>query len=44
MKLGPVTKLDKINKTTSKIFDDDVMSTNCDIITTFSIYSQIPDK
>ena len=26
MKLGPVTKLDKRNKTTSKKFDDDVMS------------------
>ena len=26
MKLGPVTKLDKKNKTTSKKFDDDVMS------------------
>ena len=26
MKLGPVTKLDKRNKTTSKKFGDDVMS------------------
>ena len=25
MKLGPVTKLDKTNKTTSKKFDDDVI-------------------
>ena len=25
MKLGPVTKIDKRNKTTSKNFDDDVM-------------------
>ena len=25
MKLGPVTNLDKINKTTSKKFDDDVI-------------------
>ena len=32
MKLGPVTKLDKENKTTSKRFDDDVMSANCDVI------------
>ena len=29
MKLGPVTKLDKRNKITSKKFDDEVMSANC---------------
>ena len=40
MKLGPVTKLDKRNKTTSKKFDDDVMSENCDVIVIFPIYSQ----
>ena len=40
MKLGPVTKLDKRNKTTSKKFDDDVMSENCDVIVIFSIYDQ----
>ena len=40
MKLGPVTKLDKKNKTTSKIFDDDVMSANCDFIVIFPIFSQ----
>ena len=40
MKLGPVTRLDKTNKTTSKNFDDDVMSANCDVIVIFSIYSQ----
>ena len=40
MKLGPVTKLDKRNKTTSKTFDNDIMSTNCDITVTFSIYGQ----
>ena len=40
MKLGPVTKLDKTNKTTSKKFDDDVMSKNCDIIIIFPIYGQ----
>ena len=40
MKLGPVTKLDKRNKTTSRRFDDDVMLENCDVITIFSIYSQ----
>ena len=28
MKLGPVTKLDKGNKATSKKFADDVMSAN----------------
>ena len=28
MKLGPVTKLDKRNKTTSKKIDDDVMLAN----------------
>ena len=40
MKLGPVTKLDKRNKTTSKKFDDDVMSTNRDVIVIFPIYGQ----
>ena len=40
MKLGPVTKLDKGNKTTSKNFDDDVMSGNCDVIVIFWIFDQ----
>ena len=40
MKLGSVTKLDKKNKTTSKNFDDDVISANCDVIVIFPIYSQ----
>ena len=40
MKLGPVTKLVKRNKTTSKIFDDDVMSENCDLVVMFLIYGQ----
>ena len=40
MKLGPVTKLDTKNKTTSKKFDDDIMSENCDIIAIFPIYGQ----
>ena len=31
-KLGPVTKLDNRNKTTSKNFDDGVISENCDVI------------
>ena len=35
MKLGPVTKRDKKNKTTSKNFDDHVMSRNCDVIVIF---------
>ena len=41
MKPGPVTKLDKRNKVTSKKFDDDVMSANCDVIVIFSIYGQL---
>ena len=40
MKLGPVTKLDKRNKTTSKKYEDDVMSANCDVIVIFPIYGQ----
>ena len=35
MKRGPVTKLDKRRKTTSKKFDNDVMSKNCDAIAIF---------
>ena len=40
MKLGPVLKLDKKNKTMSKKFGDDVMSANCDVIGIFPIYGQ----
>ena len=40
MKLGPVTKLDKRNETTSKKSNDDVMSANCDAIAIFLIYGQ----
>ena len=40
MKLGPVTKLDKRNKTTSKKFDDDFILENCDAIAIFPIYGQ----
>ena len=40
MKLGPVTKLDKRNKTASKKFDVDVMSENCDVIIVFEIFGQ----
>ena len=38
IKPGLVTKLDKRNKTTSKKFDDDVMSENCEVIVIFPIY------
>ena len=42
MKLGPVTKLDIGNKTTSKKkIDDEAMSANCDVIVIFPIYDQI---
>ena len=40
MKLAPVTNLDKKNKKTSKKFDDDVMSTNCDVSVNFPFYGQ----
>ena len=40
MALGLVTKVDKKNKATSKKFHDGVMSANCDVIVTFSIYDQ----
>ena len=36
MKLRPVTKRNKRNKTTSKKFDNDDISTNCDVIAIFS--------
>ena len=40
MKLGPVTKVDKRNKTTTKKIDDGVISENCDVIAIFTIYGQ----
>ena len=40
MKLVSITKIDKKNKTTSKKFDDDVISESCDIIPVFPIYGQ----
>ena len=40
MKLGPVTKLDKRNKITSKKIDVDIMSENCDVIVIFRIFGQ----
>ena len=38
MKLELVTKLDKRNMATSKKFDGDIMSANCDVVVIFSIY------
>ena len=38
MKLGPVIKLGKRNKATSKKFDVEVMSENCDAIVIFRIF------
>ena len=40
MKLGVVTKLDKRNKATSKKFEDDILSRNCDVIAVFPLYGQ----
>ena len=40
MKLGPATKIDKRNKTTSKKIDVDVMSGICDVIDIFRIFGQ----
>ena len=40
MKLGPVSKLEKRNKTTSKKYDVDVMLENCDVIDIFQIFVQ----
>ena len=40
MKLGPLTKRDKKNRTTPKKFKNGVMLTNCDVIVIFPIYDQ----
>ena len=40
MKLGPVTQIDKRNKTNLKKCDDDVMSTNYEVIAIFPIHGQ----
>ena len=40
MKRRPATKLDKRNTATSKKFDNDVMSANCDVIAFIPIYGQ----
>ena len=41
MKLGPITKFHKRNKTTSKKLDDDAMLGNCDVIVIFPICGQL---
>ena len=40
MKLKPLTNFDKRNKTTSKKFDDDIMSAECEVIAIFPINAQ----
>ena len=40
MKLGPVTKLGKRNRATSKKFDVDVISVNCDVMVFLPIYGR----
>ena len=40
MKLGPITKLDKRNKVTSKTIDDGILPVNCNVIVIFVIYGQ----
>ena len=40
MKLGPVTKFDKTDKTTLKNSDVNVMLENCDVIFFFWIFGQ----
>ena len=41
IKLGPVTKIDKGNKTTLKTSYDDVMSKNCDVIVIFRFLANL---
>ena len=41
IKLRPVTKIDKRNKTTSKKSACDVILRNCDVIAIFSIYGRV---
>ena len=40
VKLGPVTRLDKKNKTKSKKFYEDAMLASCDVIVIFPNYGQ----
>ena len=44
MELGPVTKLNKRNKTVSTKIDYDVMSVNCDVIVVFPIHDQLGNQ
>ena len=45
MKLGLITKPNKRSKTTSKNFDNDVMSENCDVMVNLEQSgSRIPDS
>ena len=41
MNLGPVTNLDKRNKTVSKNFDDKAISANCDVIAVFQFVANL---
>ena len=41
MKLGPVTELDKRNTATSKKFENDVISANCDVIVFFPFMANL---
>ena len=41
LELGSVTKIDKRNKSTSKKFDDDVMSENCDVFAIFQLMANL---
>ena len=41
MKRGPVTKIDKGNKKTSKKIHDDVISLNCDVIVIFQFMADL---
>ena len=41
MKLGPVTKLDKRNRSPSKKIYDDVIPVNCDVIVIFPIFGKL---
>ena len=43
MKLGPVTKLDKKIKKTSKTFDHDIIPANCDAIVIFPIFGEFTE-
>ena len=40
MQLGPVTELDRRNKTTSKNFDNDAISAYCYVIVILPLYGQ----